>query len=78
GPKIRIGKFERGKGTLVPGQTFILDAECKRGNEERVGLDYNELPNDVSKCSILLFYSFLIFLSFDGVTVTEIYTRVIA
>ncbi|WP_333839632.1 pyruvate kinase, partial [Pelomicrobium sp.] len=54
GPKIRIGKFERGKVTLVPGQTFILDAECKLGNEERVGLDYKELPNDVSKGAILL------------------------
>ena len=28
GPKIRVGKFESGKITLVPGEKFILDALC--------------------------------------------------
>jgi pyruvate kinase len=78
GPKIRIGKFERGKVTLVPGQTFILDAECKLGNEERVGLDYKELPNDVSKGAILLLDDGRIVLEVEKVKGPEIYTRVIA
>ncbi len=47
GPKIRIGKFEHGKITLKAGDKFVLDAECELGNQERVGLDYKELPNDV-------------------------------
>ncbi len=55
GPKIRVRKFENDKITLSPGDTFILDAEWNAlGNQERVGLDYKELPNDVSKGSVLL------------------------
>ena len=54
GPKIRVGKFENGRVSLVTGATFLLDAECKLGNLERVGLDYPELPNDVSPGDTLL------------------------
>ncbi|MGQ0577502.1 MAG: pyruvate kinase [Betaproteobacteria bacterium] len=54
GPKIRIGKFEKGKVTLVKGEIFVLDAEVALGNQERVGLDYKELPRDVSPGSVLL------------------------
>ena len=43
GPKIRIGKFAEGKVELVPGQRFVLDAECELGDATRVGLDYKEL-----------------------------------
>ncbi|MDZ7657245.1 MAG: pyruvate kinase [Sulfurimicrobium sp.] len=54
GPKIRIGKFENSKITLANGDTFILDADCLLGNQERVGLDYKDLPKDVSRGSVLL------------------------
>ena len=54
GPKIRIGKFEKGKVTLDKGEVFVLDAEVPLGNQERVGLDYKELPRDVSPGSVLL------------------------
>ena len=54
GPKIRIGKFEKGKVTLDKGDVFVLDAEVSLGNQERVGLDYKELPRDVSPGSVLL------------------------
>ncbi|HKQ23398.1 MAG TPA: pyruvate kinase [Burkholderiales bacterium] len=54
GPKIRIGKFEKGKVTLDKGDKFVLDAEVPLGNQERVGLDYKELPRDVSAGSVLL------------------------
>jgi pyruvate kinase len=54
GPKIRIGKFEKGKVTLNKGEVFVLDAEVLLGNQERVGLDYKELPRDVSPGSVLL------------------------
>ena len=40
GPKIRVGKFKDGKVTLTRGQAFILDAACKLGDEQRVGIDY--------------------------------------
>ncbi|MFN6961395.1 MAG: pyruvate kinase [Rhodocyclaceae bacterium] len=54
GPKIRIGKFAGSKIVLKPGQHFILDAECKLGDSERVGLDYPELVDDVVPGDILL------------------------
>ena len=54
GPKIRIGKFHGGKIMLANGDTFILDATCHTGSQERVGLDYKELPNDVSRGATLL------------------------
>ncbi|MDP2827169.1 MAG: pyruvate kinase [Sulfuricellaceae bacterium] len=54
GPKIRIGKFENAKITLKNGDNFILDADCELGNQERVGLDYKDLPRDVKRGSILL------------------------
>ena len=54
GPKIRIGKFEEGKIHLETGDLLILDAKCELGNQERVGLDYKNLPNDLSAGNILL------------------------
>src|SRR5512137_44424 len=55
GPKIRVRKFENDKIVLNPGDTFTLDAEWSAlGNQERVGLDYKELPNDVVKGDVLL------------------------
>ena len=55
GPKIRVSKFEKDKILLNEGDTFILDAEWTQlGNQERVGLDYKELPRDVSPGTVLL------------------------
>ncbi len=54
GPKIRIGKFKDGKITLTKGDKFILDANCKEGSQERVGLDYKDLPRDVARGATLL------------------------
>ena len=55
GPKIRVGKFEDGEIVLNSGDTFILDAALEGlGNQQRVGLDYKELPNDVSAGTVLL------------------------
>jgi pyruvate kinase len=55
GPKIRVRKFENDKIILNNGDTFILDAALDGlGNQQRVGLDYKELPNDVSAGTVLL------------------------
>jgi pyruvate kinase len=55
GPKIRVGKFQNDKIVLNKGDTFVLDAEFEElGNQQCVGLDYKELPNDVSSGSVLL------------------------
>jgi pyruvate kinase len=54
GPKIRIGRFAKDRIHLSPGQKFMLDAECTLGNDECVGLDYANLPNDVHPGDTLL------------------------
>src|SRR5487761_2052185 len=55
GPKIRVGKFKNDKITLEKGDKFILDASLDElGNQERVGLDYKELPDDVEVGTVLL------------------------
>ncbi len=54
GPKIRIGQFESGRIRLEKGAPFVLDADSGIGNQERVGLDYKELPRDVRTGDVLL------------------------
>ena len=51
GPKIRIGKFKTGRVTLQEGETFILDVDypLDAGNQERVGITYKALPQDVAR-----------------------------
>ena len=76
GPKIRVGKLASGKVALKTGQTYILDADCELGNEERVGLDYKELPRDVEPGAVLLLDDGLIRLRVESVLGNQITTRV--
>ncbi|AOE49648.1 pyruvate kinase [Kangiella sediminilitoris] len=50
GPKIRISKFKDGKVNLKAGDTFTLDAELgvNDGDSTTVGIDYKDLPRDVT------------------------------
>ncbi len=78
GPKIRVRKFQNDKIVLNKGDIFTLDAALEGlGNQERVGLDYKELPNDVSKGAILLLNDGM--LEFDVVEVkgSEIICKVV-
>lgn len=76
GPKIRIGKFEDGKIMLKTGDAFVLDAECNLGNQERVGLDYKELPNDVEIGATLMLDDGRIVLGVSRVKGHQIYCTV--
>ncbi|CAN7492406.1 pyruvate kinase [Trinickia sp. LjRoot230] len=76
GPKIRVGKFENGKVLLTVGNAFILDANCEMGNEERVGLDYRDLPRDLKPGDVLLLNDGLIVLTVSRVVGEEIHTVV--
>ena len=78
GPKIRVGKFEGDKTLLEPGQAFILDgATTELGTNERVGLDYKELPRDVKAGDILLLNDGLLKLVVDAVRGEEVHTTVV-
>ena len=77
GPKVRIGKFEHGRIKLNVGDQFILDSECVLGNQERVGLDYKELPNDVEPGATLMLDDGRIVLEVSAVRDNEIFCVVV-
>jgi len=56
GPKIRIERFREGRISLAEGDEFILDINCPTndGDQQRVGLTYKELIDDVAAGDILL------------------------
>lgn len=76
GPKIRIGKFAEGKVTLSKGQEFILDADCEVGDVERVGLDYKDLPQDVTPGAVLLLDDGKLVLDVERISGGSIHCRV--
>ncbi|MDA9689024.1 pyruvate kinase [Betaproteobacteria bacterium] len=77
GPKIRIGKFEHGQIDLVAGAGFILDLDCELGNQDRVGLDYRQLIDDVSDKDFLLLNDGHIVLQVESIVKKEIFCNVI-
>ena len=70
------GKFKGGRVTLRAGAPFVLDAQHERGNEQRVGLDYKDLPKDVRAGDTLLLNDGLIVLDVERVEGSEIHTTV--
>ena len=77
GPKIRVGKFEGNKTELRNGQAFILDGGYTGlGTNERVGLDYKELPRDVKPGDVLLLNDGLLVLEVDSVRGDAVHTVV--
>jgi len=78
GPKIRVGKFDGGSTLLQPGQAFILDGgSTELGNNERVGLDYKDLPRDVRPGDTLLLNDGLLRLTVEAVRGEEVHTTVV-
>ena len=76
GPKIRVGRFHEGKVTLKREAPFILDADCPMGDSGRAGLDYRDLPRDVTAGDVLLLDDGRIKLDVERVSGNEIHTRV--
>ncbi|OAN18280.1 pyruvate kinase [Photobacterium jeanii] len=56
GPKIRVSTFKDNKIQLAIGDKFTLDSDLAKGegNQQAVGLDYKELPKDVTNGDVLL------------------------
>ena len=79
GPKIRIGKFKTGRVTLQEGETFILDVNhpLEAGTQERVGITYKALPQDVERGATLLLDDGRIVLWVDKVDGSTVVCRVV-
>lgn len=80
GPKIRIEKFKNGKVMLEDGANFTLDTQLgsSDGDQERVGIAYKQLPDDVKRGDTLLLDDGRIVLWVDEVVDTEIKCRVVS
>ena len=48
GPEYRLGTFENHKIELKDGDTFILTADQVEGNQERVSVSYDKLPQELT------------------------------
>ena len=79
GPKIRIARFTDDKVVLQEGARFILDAalDVEAGNQERVGLTYKALTDDVKRGDTLLLDDGAVVLWVEEVSGAEIETRVV-
>jgi pyruvate kinase len=78
GPKIRVARFKDGKIQLNIGDKFTLDAALERdaGDQNQVGIDYKELPNDVTNGDILLLDDGRVQLKVESVEGTKVHTSV--
>ncbi|PKG59254.1 pyruvate kinase [Shewanella sp. Choline-02u-19] len=79
GPKIRISTFKDNKKVQVTlGQTYTLDADLEKGegDENQVGIDYKELPNDVSLGDILMLDDGRVQLRVEKVDGNKVHTTV--
>lgn len=78
GPKIRVSTFKDGKIQLNIGDKFTLDSELPKGagDQYAVGVDYKELPKDVSPGDILLLDDGRVQLKVLGVDDNKVHTEV--
>ena len=74
GPKIRLEKFRNGSVDLAVGAAFCLDTACPdgEGDQQRVGVTYKKLPEDVEAGNALLLDDGRIVLGVDRVDGTRI------
>jgi pyruvate kinase len=74
GPKIRLEKFKQGNIDLAVGDSFCLDTACPdgEGDQQRVGVTYQKLPQDVKAGNTLVLDDGRIVLTVDAVAGTRI------
>lgn len=79
GPKIRIARFSDGPIELALGDEFVLDSSLDRdaGNQKQVGIDYSDLPKDVSAGDRLLLDDGRVVLEVRAVNGTRIETKTV-
>ena len=79
GPKIRISKFANDSIELARGDKFILDLDCAEdaGTQERVGVTYKNLADDLNAKDVLLLDDGRIVLSVDSISGREIHTTAV-
>ncbi len=77
GPEIRLRLIENGKTELKEGQDFTLTTEDIVGNNRRVSVTFEKLPQDVSEGTHILIDDGLIGMVVTSVEGTEIHCKVL-
>jgi pyruvate kinase len=77
GPEIRTGKLKADEVELIQGNEIILTTEDILGDDKRVSITYDRLPNDVHVGSTILIDDGLIGLKVVKVYPTEIYCEIV-
>jgi pyruvate kinase len=79
GPKIRCGRFVNDRIVLAPDERFILDTgwDIDQGTQERVGVTYATLHDEVARGDALLLNDGLIALWVDEVVGKEVRCKVV-
>lgn len=79
GPKIRISTFKNQKITLKVGDDFTLDGDLEKeqGHQHAVGIDYKDLPKDVTSGDLLLLDDGRVQLKVTSVKGNQIHTQVV-
>jgi len=78
GPKIRVSTFKNGPIKLAIGDKFELNSTLEKGEgcQEKVGIDYKKLPQDVNNGDILLLDDGRVQLKVLSATETSVFTEV--
>ena len=77
GPKIRLGKFEKGEVILQNGNEFVLVNENILGTEDRSTISHKELYNDVKVGTIILINDGLVEIQVQSVVGKDIHCKIL-
>jgi pyruvate kinase len=77
GPEIRIGQLKAPSFELIPNEMITLTTEVILGDEKRISISYQELPEHVVNGSIILIDDGMIQLKVESAEGTEIYCQII-
>jgi pyruvate kinase len=77
GPKIRLGKFEKGEVILQNGNEFVLVNDDILGTEDRSTISHKELYNDVKVGTIILINDGLVEIQVQSVVGKDIHCKIL-
>lgn len=77
GPKIRVGEIDAPGIRLSPGDVLTLTNQTAKGEDNRVSVNYTDLPADVEKGDVILLADGMMELEVLDATATDIRCRVI-
>jgi pyruvate kinase len=77
GPKLRTGDFKNDEVRLVKGKEFILTTDLVEGDENKVSVNYKDLPKELDKGTIILVDDGKIKLKVNKTDDRNVYTKIL-